>query len=71
MIRAIAFSDLNITFPQTMGGRIWWNTIISENGYRIQQNLISKHYRLLNSMDQRITSSFDLDKVKEIGRAHV
>lgn len=65
MICAIAFSDLNISYPQTLGGKVWWNTIISENGYQIQQNLISKHYRLLNSQNQRIISSFDLDKVKE------
>ena len=64
MIHAIAFSDSKITYPQTMGGKVWWTTISDKNGYKIQQNIISKHYRLLNSRDQRLASSFDIGKIE-------
>ncbi len=65
MIRAIAFENVTITYPQTMGGKVWWNTIAKEKEYKIQQNLISKHYRLLNPQDQRIASSFNRSKIED------
>lgn len=65
IVRAIAFAERNIIYPQTMGGKIWWNTIADEEGYKIQQNMISKHYRLLNRQDQRLASSFDRDEIEE------
>lgn len=65
MIPAIAFQDIHVKYPHTMGGKVWWNTIQEEGGYRIQQNMISRHYRLLNAEDQRIVSSFELSTVKE------
>ena len=39
IVRAIAFAERNIIYPQTMGGKIWWNTIADEEGYKIQQNM--------------------------------
>ena len=39
IVRAIAFAERNIIYPQTMGGKIWWNTIADEDGYKIQQNM--------------------------------
>ena len=65
MIPAIAFQDIHVKYPHTMGGKVWWNTIQEEGGYRIQQNMISRHYRLLNAEDQRIVSSFELSTVKD------
>ena len=62
---SVAFAERNIIYPQTMGGKIWWNTIADEEGYKIQQNMISKHYRLLNRQDQRLASSFDRDEIEE------
>ena len=44
---------------KTMGGRIWWTTIESLESYRIQQNIISRHFRILDAQDHRICSSFD------------
>lgn len=50
-------------YPKTMGGRVWWRDVASRDGYRIQQNIISQHYRLLNSADERVLSSFDRGEV--------
>ena len=65
IIGAIAFEDVEVQYPDTMGGKVWWRVVQEEGGYKIQQNIISQHYRLLNAEDQRIISSFDLAEVQE------
>lgn len=65
MLRAIAFADHKITYPRTMGGKVWWRNVEEKGGLRIQQNIISQHYRLLDSNDGRIMSSFSLNDIQE------
>ena len=65
MILALAFEDLKPTYPQTMGGKIWWQTVETHGSIRIQQNIISQHYRALDDQDGRICSSFDLETVRQ------
>ena len=64
MVLALAFDDLKPTYPKTMGGRVWWRYIESVGPYRIQQNLISQHYRALDTDNGRVYSSFDLETVR-------
>lgn len=65
VVSALAFEDVEVSYPSTMGGRVWWKEISNRNGYRIQQNLVSAHYRILDSEDRRLISSFDLDEINE------
>lgn len=65
MISALALEGVEISYPPTMGGKVWWREIKSAGGYRIQQNLISNHYRLLDEKDRRLISSFDLKEVED------
>jgi hypothetical protein len=65
VVAALSFEDVEVTYPTTMGGRVWWKEIKKKDGYRIQQNIISSHYRLLDGEDHRLISSFDLNEVKE------
>ncbi|MDR7071292.1 helix-turn-helix transcriptional regulator [Fictibacillus barbaricus] len=55
---------------KTWGGNVWWKEVISQNGYKLQQNMISKHFRILDENDYRIYSSYDkeeaLNRLKEI-----
>ncbi|MGE7090794.1 helix-turn-helix transcriptional regulator [Lysinibacillus sp. NPDC048646] len=44
---------------KTMGGYIWWKNLSERNGYRLQQNVISNHYRILDTNNCRLLSSFD------------
>ena len=60
LIRTIAFTSYNQNLPETMGGKIWWRLIREEAGYKIQQNILSQHYRILDSQNRRICSSSDL-----------
>ncbi|ANX11220.1 transcriptional regulator [Fictibacillus arsenicus] len=55
---------------KTWGGHVWWKEVHNYNGYKLQQNVISKHYRILDNNNHRIYSSFDekeaKDRLKEI-----
>ena len=64
MIQALAFAKQNVRYPQTMGGKIWWTDLKEKNGYRIQQNILSKHYRILDPDDGRMMSSFDYEQIE-------
>lgn len=50
---------------KTMGGYIWWKNIEEQNGYRLQQNVISQHYRILDNNHYRLLSSFDEAIIKQ------
>ena len=65
MIRAVSFDDTDVLYPKTMGGKVWWRDIEEHSGYRIQQNLLSQHYRLLDPMDGRMVSSFDIEVIRK------
>ena len=64
MVLALAFEDLKPTYPKTMGGKVWWRLVEHCCGCKIQQNIISQHYRALDCEDGRICSSFDLEEVR-------
>lgn len=64
MILSLAFDNYEGKYEVTMGGRIWWRDIASKGTYKIQQNIISKHYRILDGQDRRVCSSFDIDYIK-------
>ena len=65
MVQSIAFEDMHVVYPYTMGGKVWWTTVEEDGGFRIQQNLVSSHYRILNADNQRLMSSFSLAEIKK------
>ncbi|OJU14359.1 MAG: transcriptional regulator [Clostridiales bacterium 43-6] len=64
MIMALAFDSTERSYPKTMGGKVWWSEIETEGNYRLQKNIISQHYRILDDTDRRICSSFEYDNIK-------
>ena len=64
MVRTLAFADTKPVYPRTMGGKVWWRTVEQQGQYRIQQNIISQHYRALDRQDGRVCSSFDPDAIR-------
>jgi len=70
IIIALAFKDVDVDYPKTWGGKVWWQTISEKKCYRIQQNMFSRHYRLLDKENRRIYASFSLketeSRLKEI-----
>ncbi|EEL50818.1 MULTISPECIES: helix-turn-helix transcriptional regulator [Bacillus cereus group] len=65
IIKTIAFTNYNNNFPKTLGGKLWWRQIKELNGYKIQQNILSQHYRILNNENHRLCSSFELDEIEK------
>lgn len=61
IILALAFEGSEPHCPKTFGGKIWWQTIMKNEEYIIQQNIISQHYRLLTAEGRRAASSFNLE----------
>lgn len=64
IVKALAFEHTKINYPKTMGGKVWWRVIEETDKWKIQQNYISGHYRLLTKDDLRVCSSFELETVK-------
>ncbi|SET50855.1 DNA-binding transcriptional regulator, XRE-family HTH domain [Salinibacillus kushneri] len=44
---------------KTMGGRVWWREVKVKGDFRLQQNVISHHYRILDEDNFRWFSSFE------------
>ena len=65
LLRSLGLDDLCPTYPRTLGGRVWWSCVESRDGWRVQRNLISGHYRLLDPADGRVLSSFDRERVHQ------
>lgn len=68
IITAIAFENTHVEYPLTMGGKVWWRLIEEQEGYQLQQNILSLHYRLLDPHDGRMMSSFDINEIKDYMR---
>lgn len=64
MVKALAFEGRKPCFFPTMGGHIWWRTVEETEKWRIQQNIISNHFRALDNRDRRIICGFDFDHVR-------
>lgn len=65
LVEALAFADATPQYPKTMGGKVWWREIMKKKGYRIQQNLISGHFRLLDQENNRLMASFEMERILE------
>ncbi len=62
IIETIAHDGIIRPKEKTMGGRVWWREIAKKGEFRLQQNLISQHYRILDDTDYRWFSSFDKEE---------
>jgi DNA-binding XRE family transcriptional regulator len=59
VLETVAREGIDYRKMKTLGGRIWWRVVSSKNGFVLQQNILSKHYRILDEKNYRIFSSFD------------
>ncbi|MTI83166.1 MAG: helix-turn-helix domain-containing protein [Firmicutes bacterium] len=65
LILSLAFVGYESNYEKTLGGKVWWVNTESEGEFRIQQNIISQHYRILDGYNRRICSSFDYEYIKK------
>ncbi|KAA0965892.1 helix-turn-helix domain-containing protein [Sporosarcina sp. ANT_H38] len=59
IIETIAHNGIDRPRDKSMGGRVWWQDIDSKGSFRLQQNVISQHYRILDDKNYRWYSSFE------------
>lgn len=65
IIKTITFTHYNNSFAKTLGEELWWRQIRELNGYKIQQDILSQHYRILSEENHGIYSSFELDEIEK------
>lgn len=61
IILALAWDGSEPVYPTTMGGHVWWQTVMQNERYVIQQNILFQHFRLLTADGRRVASSFVLE----------
>lgn len=65
LILTLAFNGYEDKYEKTLGGKIWWRDVTIKNGYKIQQNIISNHYRILDIDNRRVCSSVDFEYINK------
>lgn len=62
VMETIAHEHVDRPKERTMGGKVWWANIDKLEGFTLQQNVISQHYRIIDDQYYRYFSSFDRDE---------
>ena len=62
IIETIAHSGIDRPKDKSMGGRVWWREIDKKGSFRLQQNVISQHYRILDDKNYRWFSTFEKEE---------
>lgn len=75
VLETVARDDIDIRKERTLGGKVWWKELKRKDGFILQQNIISQHFRIIDKEDYRIFSSFDEEtavlRFQEISRKKV
>lgn len=59
VLETVARDGIDYRKERTMGGKIWWREVKKKDGFILQQNIISQHFRILDDEFFRIFSSLD------------
>jgi DNA-binding XRE family transcriptional regulator len=59
VLETVAREGIDYRKMKTFGGRIWWREVSRKSGFILQQNILSKHFRILDDRNYRVYSSFD------------
>ncbi|NPV92495.1 MAG: helix-turn-helix domain-containing protein [Firmicutes bacterium] len=72
ILQVLSRQSLSRPRSRTLGGRVWWAPLEQKNGFRLQRNIISGHYRILDAANYLWFSSFDreeaLKRLSELAR---
>jgi DNA-binding XRE family transcriptional regulator len=75
VLETVAKEAIEFRKERTLGGKVWWKELNRKDGYILQQNIISLHFRIIDKEAYRIFSSFDEEaavlRFQEIGRNKV
>ena len=62
IVEMVAHKKIRRSIDKTLGGRVWWRELMNQNGYQLQQNIISNHYRILDQKNYRLFSTIDKEE---------
>lgn len=65
LVETLVFDQVFIPKNITGGGRVWWKDIRTQDKFRIQKNILSGHYRIIDGNNRRWMSSFDKGDIVE------
>lgn len=65
LIFSLAFENYEGNYQSTLGGKVWWRDLEQRATHKIQQNIISQHYRILDKQARRVCSSFNLEYMQK------
>ncbi|ENQ3078131.1 helix-turn-helix transcriptional regulator [Bacillus cereus] len=63
VIETLAHDGMNTPKVKTLGGKMFWNEIAKKGKFRVQQNVISQHFRILDDSDYKWYSTFEEEDV--------
>lgn len=63
VIETLAHDGMNTPKVKTLGGKMFWNEIAKKGKFRVQQNMISQHFRILDDSEYRWYSTFEEEDV--------
>lgn len=66
LVQIVALGKMHFPKNKTVGGKIWWKDIDQNDSFRMQQNLVTFHYRILDDKNYRLYSSFDKEYIYEM-----
>ncbi len=59
LLETIVFKNVAVPKNLTGGGKVWWKNIESEGKFKVQRNIITSHYRIIDGNNRRWYSSYD------------
>ncbi|EDL64304.1 helix-turn-helix transcriptional regulator [Bacillus sp. SG-1] len=65
VLEVVAREDVDYRKEKTLGGKIWWKEVNKDDGFILQQNIITHHFRILDEDYYRIYSTFDENQAKQ------
>lgn len=65
VLETVAREGMDYRKEKTLGGKVWWREVEKINGFILQQNIISQHYRIIDEDHFRIFSSFEEQDSKD------
>ncbi|MYL32705.1 transcriptional regulator [Pontibacillus yanchengensis] len=65
VLETIAHHHVDRPKQRTMGGKVWWTPVMEKDGYMVQQNVISQHFRIIDEQYYRYYSTFDKEEAEE------
>ncbi|MCP1143656.1 hypothetical protein [Lysinibacillus endophyticus] len=54
---------------QTLGGKYFWETLANSNGWKLQKNRFTNHYRILDPANIRQAWNIDEEEIWHVFRA--